>query len=320
MVAAAFCLLGLAAGTVTGFRSGARHRHPRGIRDGVPAAVRSFPEAVGDDDGTGAESSPGDSTSHPWRVVLDIGREPLARMPFDWARQGVRMPLVVPTDFGCEGVPGGAAAWRRFVAPRSDTVGFTGPEGAQESPIAGNGWSVSEDGTVFEASYTLAEELRKRDVVLAAGTELVLTTRMYTQTEIDRLNTEYYAAREAMWSTGGDLNDAGDRQQSSKKWNPATERWEQRYPDENPLAMIKNRVQYWMQSAKQEKAKSQRPEPETLSDRGGKLPGIGDDGDDDEYVYLVQQGVVRYGGDDGPVCGLWTAQPITNVPAWDRGR
>ena len=112
----------------------------------------------------------------------------------------------------------------------------------------------------------------------------------------------------------GDLNDANNRQYS-KKWNPKTERWEQRYPNENPFTMVKNQVSYWIQNAKQEKARNQRPEPESLSDRGGKLPGVGKD---DEYVYLIQYGVVRYGGKDGPVCGLWTAQPITNVPAWER--
>ena len=264
------------------------------------------------DESSKAASTAATTSSHPWRVVIDIGREPLANMPFNWARQGVRMPLVVPTDFCCD-----TSSTKRSVAPRAETVGFTGPEGARESPIVGNSWSVA-DG-VFAASYTIVDELRKRDVFIEAGTELHLTTRCFTQTELDRLNEEYYRAREAMWSTGGDLNDATNRQQSARKWNPKTERWEKRYPDENPLEMVKNTVKYWMQNAKQEKAKSQRPEPETLSDRGGRLPGVGNDAEG-EYVYLVQQGVVRYGKEDGPVCGLWTAQPITNVPAWDRGR
>ena len=59
--------------------------------------------------------------SSPWRVALDIGREPLARMPdFDWGRSGCRMPLVIPTDFSADNV----------LSPKSETVMFTGPNGA----------------------------------------------------------------------------------------------------------------------------------------------------------------------------------------------
>jgi len=328
---ATLCLLVLPVVMLYGFQpdfryhrtiiSNTRRRHNR---SGVHTIIPSF-LAAATNDGDNAESSSMTGTdttsnsSHPWRIVMDIGREPLARMPFNWARQGVRMALVVPTDFGSQLLSNSNSETtiRRFVAPRSETVGFTGPEGAQESPIVGNEWSLSKDDTYFSASYTIANELRKKDIVIEAGTELVLSTRLYTQTELNRLNEEFYKTREAMWSTGGNLNDAKDRQQSSKKWNSTTERWEQRYPDDNPFAIVKSKVLYWMQNAKQEKARNERPEVESLSDRGGNLPGVGND---DEYVYLVQQGVVRYGGEDGPVCGLWKSQPITNVPARERGR
>ena len=306
--------------TTTGIRARNKNNgytHTSSARTTIPSfleASNNGDEKVPDSSGTEETTmKPTTSNSYPWRVVMDIGREPLANMPFNWARQGVRMPLVVPTDF-----------WRdKTVKPRSETVSFTGPGGAQESAIHGMEWSVESKGreSVFQASYTIASELVKRDVTIEAGTELVLTTKLFSQKELDRLNEEYFKNRDAMWSTGESLNDATNRQQSSRKWNPQKERWEQRYPDENPLAAISNRVKYWIQNAKQETAKNQRPEPESLSDRGGKLPGIlGNNSEDDEYVYLVQQGVVRYGGANGPVCGLWTAQPITNVPAWDRGR
>lgn len=248
---------------------------------------------------------------------MDIGREPLARMPFDWARQGSRMPLVVPSDF----VGDPATEPSRFVAPQSETVGFTGADGAKESPIRGGAWELSEDSTSLTFSYIIANELRRGDVYVEAGTELFLSARIYTQTEIDRLNQEYYSARDELWSTGGELDSMSDRQQSSKKWNTKTERWEKRYPSENPLSVITNQFSYFLQKAKQEKARNQRPEPDTLSDRGGQLPGVGTDGDGNgEYVYLVQGGSVRYGGEKGPVCGVWLAQPITNVPSWERGR
>ena len=31
-----------------------------------------------------------------------------------------------------------------------------------------------------------------------------------------------------------------------------------------------------------------------------------------DWVYLVQGGVLRYGGETGPVCGRWTAQPLSH--------
>ena len=264
-------------------------------------------------------SSSTTANSYPWRVVMDIGREPLARMPFNWARQGARMPLVIPSDFLFNTTRKKMTAG--FVKPQSETAGFTDSDGAKESPTEGGEWRVSEDCTSLTFSYTIVNELRRRDVFIEAGTELVLSTRIYTQTELDRLNQEYYKARENLWSTGGNMNDASDRQQSNKKWNTKTERWEKRYPSENPFSAITNQVSYFLQKAKEDKARNQRPEPETLSDRGGKIPGVGLDEDGNEgYVYLVQEGVIRYGGETGPVCGLWTAQPITNVPAWDRGK
>ena len=71
----------------------------------------------------------------PWRVTLDIGRQPLANMPSDWARSGCRMPLVIPTDFTAE----------NKIMPHSETVMFTGPEGAVIRPIIGEGWELSND-------------------------------------------------------------------------------------------------------------------------------------------------------------------------------
>jgi len=260
----------------------------------------------------------GDGSSFPWRVVMDIGREPLARMPFGWARQGARMPLAVSTDFcaGGDRTNGNGHRNSARVVPHADTVGFTGPEGAVESPIVGGDWKLSEDSTVLTFSYTVAQELRRRDVTIEAGTELVLSTKIYTQTELDRLNKEFYDAREELWESGGELNDVLDRQGASKKWNAETDQWERRYPNENPFNFVSKQISYWGAKVKQSQTKNQRPEMETLSDPGGKIPGVGGGGN----VYLAKEGVIRYDGEKGPVCGLWTAQPITNVPAWDRGK
>ena len=98
---------------------------------------------------------------------------------------------------------------------------------------------------------------------------------------------------------------------------------------------VQEQVAYWLAKLKQEQARTVRPEPDTLSDRGGKLPGRirassadgsddddkdDDDDDDDEVIYLVQQGIIRYGDAKGPICGRWTGQPMTTLPAWERGQ
>ena len=275
------------------------------------------------------------SSSYPWRIVLDIGREPLARMPFDWARQGARMPLVVPSNFTC------SKTGRRVVHVHgAGTVGFTDTGGAQESTIQGQDWNVQHDQknhnrvSSFSCSYTIEQDLKRRDVYIEAGTELFLSTSLYMQSDLDELNAQYYAAREQIWSTGEKLNKAADRQTASKQWNTQTERWEKRYPTENPITAVQEQVAYWLAKLKQEQARTVRPEPDTLSDRGGKLPGRirassadgsdddddNEDDDDDEVVYLVQQGIIRYGNEKGPICGRWTGQPMTTLPAWERGQ
>ena len=50
-----------------------------------------------------------------------------------------------------------------------------------------------------------------------------------------------------------------------------------------------------------------RPDLNDLSDRG-TLPGI------EKAVCIAKKGTVR-AGRNGPVCGTWSAMPITNLPA-----
>ena len=232
---------------------------------------------------------------------MDIGREPLARMPFDWARSGCRMPLVVPCDFEDN----------KLVIPQKDTLSFTGPEGANVKPIEGGKWKLSDDSKQISFTLNVPEKLTRRDVYIDAGTELSLTGRVYTQAEMDQLNADYYEAREELWKAGGEMADVYDRANASKKWNEETKRWEKRYASENPLSFARKQLTYWGAKAKQSQKLSQRPDINTLSDKG-MLPG------EDNGVYMAKGGVVRV-GENGPVCGTWSAQPITVSPASYRG-
>ena len=102
---------------------------------------------------------------------MDIGREPLARMPFDWARSGCRMPLVVPCGFEDN----------NLVIPQKDTLSFTGPEGANVKPIEGGKWKLSNDSKQISFGLNVPEKLTRRDVYIDAATKLSLTGRVYTQ-------------------------------------------------------------------------------------------------------------------------------------------
>lgn len=238
------------------------------------------------------------SVGSPWRLALDIGREPLARMPFDWSRSGCRMPLVIPTDF----MPAS-----NELVPHSDTVSFTGPEGAVVRPISGEKWELSKDEKTITLSYTLSEEMNRRDVYLEAGTQLFLTGRVYTKREFDSLNQEYYQAREELWKAGGEIGDIYDRQEASKKWDEESGQWVKRYENENPFKIAQKQLLYWGAKAKQGQKMAQRPDLNEMSDRGS-LPGV------DGGVYIAKGGAVKV-GENGPVCGTWSAKPITGAPA-----
>lgn len=239
-----------------------------------------------------------DVVASSWRLALDIGREPLARMPFDWARSGCRMPLVIPTDFVSES---------NALVPHSDTVSFTGPDGAVVRSISGEKWELSKDEKAISLSYYLPEEMNRRDVYLEAGTELFLSGRVYTKREYDSLNQEYYQAREEVWKAGGEIGDIYDRQNASKKWDEESGKWVKRYEDTNPLLIAQKQMLYWAAKAKQGQKMSQRPDLNEMSDRGS-LPGV------EGGVYIANGGTVRV-GKDGPVCGTWSAKPITGAPA-----
>mmetsp|Transcript_16452 Transcript_16452/g.29727 ORF Transcript_16452/g.29727 Transcript_16452/m.29727 type:complete len:309 (-) Transcript_16452:58-984(-) len=246
-----------------------------------------------------------DATSSPWRIALDIGREPLARMPFEWARTGCRMPLVIPTDFAINDK--NASKNKSILAPHSDTVSFTGPNGAVIRPIIGEGWELSKDERTLSFSYTVPEELKRRDVYIEAGSTLVMTGRVYSKKELDRLNADYYQAREELWEAGGELGDIYDRASASKRWDEESGSWVKRYDNENPFKVAQKQLFYWGAKAKQGRKMAERPDLNELSDRGN-LPGV------DGGVYIAKEGVVRV-GKDGPVCGKWSARPITGAPA-----
>lgn len=246
----------------------------------------------------------------PWRVVLDIGREPLANgLPFDWARSGCRMPLKIPCNFSLLQSDNDNND-NRIVTPISDTVSFTGPDGAVVKPIQGGHWSLTTSSDTNQQQQqqlafdlTFPEPLQRRDVSIEAGTTLQCMVRVYTQSELNRLNDEFYRARDAVWAIGEELNDQARRRSAPKRWNEATQQWEKRHTSENPLSWAKRRLDYARAKAVQDEKNRQRPDANQLSAMG-RLPGL-----DEDMAYVARGGVVR-AASNGAVMGTWYAEPM----------
>ena len=273
-------------------------------------------------------SSTSETSISSWRLVLDIGREPLVTtspIPFDWGRSGCRMPLVIPVDFVL--VQG---ADNSIVVPRSDTVSFTGENGAVTSPVHGGTWKVvdnpdDEKKKPQSLSFSLhfPESFSRRDVVIEGDTTITLEGAFYTKTAIDLLNDDFYQAREETWELGKQLNDMSRRHEAPKKWNEEKKRWEKRYPTENLMTQVTKRMQLFKAQTNQNIKNSLRPNPNTLSSTFGTLPGVmksrsnsddrdgnEDDRNEKEPIYMLKQGTVKIGNS---VIGRWSAEPIKEL-------
>lgn len=232
------------------------------------------------------------TTSTTWRVVLDIGREPLSSMPFDWARSGGRMPIKIPTQIDSAG----------HATPVDDTFSVTGPDGAVTQPIQGGKFLVSNDQTSISLDLHFPAEVARRDITIPAGSTLTCTSRLYTKTEMDALYQAYYDARDEAWQLGGELNDMVSVQGPPKVWNEEAKRWEKRSKSVNPLQWAQKRLMYAAAKTKQDQANQQRPDYNDLSERGA-LSGVADD-----YVYVAKNGVVKT--QTGAVIGKWSMEPM----------
>lgn len=225
------------------------------------------------------------------------------------------MPVKIPVDFSRQDGPQEASS---LVQPRSDTVSFTGPEGAVLRPIRGGTYQVTRrnknnknDDHYSDLTFdlTFPETLARRDVVIPAGTTISCTSRLYTQDDLDALSRAFYDARDAAWQLGGELNAMTTMDGPPKVWNDKANQWEPRVgPQVNPLQWAQKRLAYAAAKAKQNAAHHQRPKPQNLSARGRlHLARVGKD-DDDSVVYVAKDGVART--QTGAVIGKWSMEPI----------
>jgi len=266
----------------------------------LPIASKAFssipyPQSASYKSQTNPHAAAADSTTlAPWRVVLDIGREPLASMPFNWARSGCRLPLKIPLNFQSDNV----------VVPKTETVSFTGPGGAVVRPIQGGSWKLSNDQKQLSLSLTFPEAMERRDVWIDAETSVTLEGRVFTQKELDQLNQEFYEARDEAWALGEELNNINKIKYGPKKWNEEKQVWEKR-TDSLPSIFVQGQKRMQLLAAQnlQKQKNEKRPNPNTLSERGS-LPGIKGN------VYIAKEGTIRLGTGNKAVMGKWYAEPI----------
>lgn len=206
------------------------------------------------------------------------------------------MPLVVPCDLQSD----------NRVVPRSESVSFTGPNGAVASPIRGGEWEMSsgDDNTELSLELAFPEYVERRDVWIDAGTVMSLRARAYTRDEIDRLDRDFYEAREEAWEIGTELNEIARKIDGPKQWNEEKQAWEKRTDGVPSLfSQIQKRLKHAAAQAKQQRKADLRPSLNDLSEVGS-IPGVvASKGG----VYIKKEGIVKIGN---AVAGRWYAEPI----------
>lgn len=258
------------------------------------------------------------TTTAPWRLALDIGREPLSAMPIGWARSGCRLPIVIRCDVSSTSIQ-----------PRMDTISFTSVDGAVVRPVLGGTVQLVDhhhhrstghddvtnnndknqrnrrDNQRLAFDLTFPEVMARRDVMIDADTTLYCTGTYYTQSELDLLNQAYYKARNDVWVLDNELKTMTQLDGPAKRWNEETKQWERRTNEKNnsPLAWAQKQWQYRAAQAKERQTREARPDPNSLSERG-TIPGV------DEAIYIVKDGVIRSSSASGAIMGRWSMEPM----------
>jgi hypothetical protein len=238
------------------------------------------------------------TTAGPWRIALNIGREPSTSMPSEWAASGCRLPLVIKCDFDENG----------DVVPQQENCRFTGPDGEVVKPIQKGGWSSKNDRNL-KYSLHFPQELTRRDVTLDAGTEIFCEGLVYSTNDLKKMNDKFYKARDDTWKAGEELNEVNRRKEAPKKWNEDKGEWDKRYEEEPLLSKLGKQINLMNVKRKSEQSNADRPNPKTLSLDSGPFPGF------DSDVFIQKTGIIKIKrGWGDSVIGTWSAEPITGKP------
>jgi hypothetical protein len=250
------------------------------------------------DAGDGATAT----TTAPWRVSLNLGREFATPLWESFGTSGIRFPVVVPCSFSSDG----------SVSPTTDTVSYVADvKGGVSKPVEGGNWKM-QDAKKLEFSLEFPEELCKKDVLIPAGSKLVMEGVIYPQAELKKINDAFSQARVEEWKALEKIDEIQAIRDAPKRWNEESQRWEHPTVDE-PLSSLFSK--HWTAFVKgQERRRRNQAKPRSgveLSARHGRFPGFAED----NQVYFGTSGVIRNQSKGGMVVGTWSAEPITGEPA-----
>jgi hypothetical protein len=248
------------------------------------------------------------SSAAAWRVAMNLGRELSTPLWDSYGTSGVRFPVVVPCDFVKNGQ----------VHPRTETISYVANVGGAETKLVQGGtWKMvnnknnENDNTQeqrLEFTLTFPQELAKKDVIIPAGSTLVLEGPIMTQQALKQLQEAFSEARQEEWKALEELETITSIRNAPKRWNEVKRQWETPTMDEPVSSLVQK---HWKAFVKgQERRKRFREKPRSgieLSKQPGRFPTM------DDFVYFGTRGIIRNRDKGGMVVGTWSAEPIVGT-------
>ena len=266
----------------------------------LPPSLYRYPENYASSDDT-CVMDPSLVQTGSWRVALNLGREFSTPLLDSYGTSGIRFPVVIPCDFTSDG----------SVTPQTATVSYVADvTGGVTKPVGGGAWKIATSTQRLEFALSFPEELKKKDVSIPAGSELVMEVNLVSMQALKQFETAFIEARKEEWKALEQIDEIQAVRSAPKRWNEETQRWE--YPRvEEPLASLFSK--HWDAFVKgQERRKKFAEKPRSgveLSKRPGRFPGFAKD----DLVYFGTGGIIRNKSKGNMVVGTWTAEPIDSI-------
>jgi len=235
-----------------------------------------------------------------WRVALNLGREFSTSLFDSYGTSGIRFPVVVPCDFSGDG----------SVVPQKSSVSYVADAtGGVTKPVTGGLWKVTGDQNL-EFTLNFPEELRKKDVILPAGSELCMQVNLVSTQDVKELEIAFADARKEEWKALEKIQEIQAIRNSPKRWNEDRQQWEYPRVDEPIPSLFSKHWDAFVKGQERRKKFAEKPRSGIeLSKRPGHFPGFSKD----ELVYFGTTGIIRNKSKGNMVVGTWTAEPINSM-------
>ncbi len=236
-----------------------------------------------------------------WRVALNLGREFSTPLLDSYGTSGVRFPIVIPCDFTSDG----------SVTPQTTTVSYVADvTGGVTKPVVGGGWKFPVGTKRLEFTLSFPEELKKKDVSIPAGSELVMEVNLISTQAVKQLELAFTEARKEEWKALEKIDAIQAVRNSPKRWNEETQRWEYSRVEEPLPSLFSKHWDAFVKGQERRKKFAEKPRSGVeLSKRPGRFPGFAKD----DLVYFRTDGIIRNKSKGNMVVGTWTAEPIDSI-------